>query len=113
VSHYEGANPVEVWKKIDTWYAERFAYVMKRLNDLALLDTTIVAWCTEISEGHDQRGFVVPIAGGGALGLQLGQALSARSTLSNLWVTVQRALGVPSDTFGAGSSGGIAGLLKA
>jgi hypothetical protein len=112
VSHYEGTNPTELWKQIDRWYAERFATLVKRLAELRLLETTIAVWCTEISEGHVQSGFVIPVAGGGALGIQPMQTFGSKSTLSNLWVSVQKALGVPSDTFGAGSSGGIPGLLK-
>jgi hypothetical protein len=112
VSHYEGKDPVVVWKRIDVWYAERFAYLLKRLADLQILDDTVVAWCTEIVEGHSQRGFVIPVAGGRALGLQQGASFSG-GTLSNLWVSVGKALGVASDTFGVGASGGIPGLWKA
>lgn len=111
VSHYEGPTPVEVWKKIDLWYAERFAYLLKRLSDLQLLDTTVCAWCTEIAEGHAQRGFVIPLAGGGALGMAQAASFSG-GTLSNVWVSVQKAMGIARDTFGAGSSGGIPGLHR-
>jgi hypothetical protein len=110
LSHGEG--PVADWIKIDVWYAERFAYFVKKLIDMQLIDSTVVVWTTEISEQHNQRGFVIPVAGGGALGIQLGQAYAARDTLSNLWVSVQKAIGVSKDTFGAGSSGGMPGLLK-
>jgi hypothetical protein len=111
ISHFEGTNPLDLWKKIDTWYAERFAYLLKRLTDLQLLDTTVCAWCTEISEAHSQKGFVIPLAGGGALGMAQAASFTGGS-LSNVWVSVQKAMGIKKDTFGAGSSGGISGLYK-
>jgi hypothetical protein len=110
VSHGKGDDPVGTWKKIDAWYAARFAYLMKKLQDLQIIDHTIVAWATEISEEHDQTGFVIPVAGGAGLGLRNGRAFADRDTLSNLWVSIQKAMGVASNDFGAGSSGGVPGL---
>jgi hypothetical protein len=106
------ADAQKVWIQIDQWYAQRFAYLLKRLTDLQIIDTTVVAWITEIVETHDQRGYVTPVAGGGALGMQHGRLYSDGQTLSNLWVSVQKAMGIAKDTFGAGSSGGVPGLWK-
>jgi Protein of unknown function (DUF1552) len=105
-------GPMETRIQIDRWYATRFAYLLKRLSEMQILDTTVVVWVTEISEEHYQQGFVTPVAGGGALGMQHGQLYGNGKTLSNLWVSVQQAMGISSATFGSGSSGGIPGLFK-
>jgi hypothetical protein len=105
-------GPVDTRIQIDHWYATRFASLLKRFSDLGVLDTTVIAWVTEIVEDHSQYGFVTPIAGGSALGMQHGRVYDNGKTLSNLWVSVQQAMGVRSDTFGSGSSGGIPGFFK-
>jgi hypothetical protein len=109
VSHGMGVDPGGTWARIDLWYAERFAYFLKRLQELRILDTTVVAWVTEISEDHSQDGFVIPVAGGQALGLR-GRRSFGKNTLSNLWVSVAKAMGQNIETFGVGSAGGIPGL---
>jgi hypothetical protein len=82
-----------------------------------VLDRTIIAWVTEIAEEHNQSDHVVVLAGGNALGMKLGQGIRYPFTgsegggeavardpknkgISDLWVTVQQALGVSSDKFG-------------
>jgi hypothetical protein len=113
VSH---STDIESWKKIDTWYAERFAYTLNSLKAVNMLDKTIVVWITEIAQGHECGDFVHLVAGGQALGLKTNQHVlypfkgnpgdrnvlkdPANKSLANLWVTVQNALGVTSDTFG-------------
>lgn len=113
VSHGEVPDAKNVWKKIDLWYANRFAYLMKKFTDLGIIDNTVTVWATEISEQHSQIGFVMPVAGGGALGMQLGKAYGDKDQISNLWVSCQKAMGLAKDTFGNKSSGGIPGLWKA
>mgnify|MGYP000396509864 CR=1 FL=1 len=102
-----------VWVKIDRWYADRFAYLLKRASDLMLLESCVIAWVSEICESHDQKGFVIPVAGGSGLGMRHGHHYDAGDTLSNLWVSVQNAMGIAADQFGEQSSGGIPGLFSA
>jgi hypothetical protein len=116
----EGSAPPAHWADIDTWYAGRFAYQLAALKRLGILDRTIVAWVSEITEAHNQCNMVTVVAGGQALGLKMGQYIQypftgqeidgyqsipvaqdrANRSLSDLWVTIQQALGVDGPTFG-------------
>jgi hypothetical protein len=116
----ENAAPPDHWAAIDAWYAGRFAYQIAALKQLGILDRTIVAWVTEITEAHNQLNMVTVVAGGWALGMKLGQYIQypftgkeiegagaipiaqdpANRSLSDLWLTIQQALGVNRPTFG-------------
>jgi hypothetical protein len=118
VSH--GSAPAAHWGDIDTWYASRFAYLLNSLKTLNVLDKTLVVWVTEITEGHNQLNMVVPVAGGQALGLKMGQYIKypftgnevegsgaiavgqnpANKGFNDLWITAQQAMGIQSNTFG-------------
>jgi hypothetical protein len=117
ISHGGGGDPKARWAAVDKWYAERFAYLVTSLKTKGVLDRTIIAWVTEISEEHNQSDHVVVLAGGQALGMKMGQGIRYPFTgsegggeavardpknkgISDLWVTVQQALGVKSDKFG-------------
>jgi hypothetical protein len=118
VSHYQfGSSSAARWAAIDLWYANRFAYAIKALKTLGILDRTIIAWVSEISQEHNQNDMVIVLAGGQSLGMKMGQyvhypfigketdlANAARNpqnkSLSDLWVTVQQAMGVQQNTFG-------------
>jgi hypothetical protein len=115
-----GAGSGERWIAIDTWYAKRFAYQLASLKALGILDRTIVAWVSEITEGHNQLNMVTVVAGGQALGMKMGQYIQypftgtevegapaiavaqnpANKSLADLWVTIQQAMGVNKATFG-------------
>ncbi len=113
ISH---SSDFTTWKGIDVWYAERFAYTLDALKKVNMLDKTIVVWCTEIAQGHETGDFVYVVAGGQSLGIKTGQRIHypfdgnpgdrnvlkdpKNRSLADLWVTVQQALGVQSDTFG-------------
>jgi hypothetical protein len=118
VSH--GSQPAQHWADIDTWYANRFAYMLNALKTLNVLDKTVIAWVSEITEGHNQLNMVTVVAGGQALGLKMGQYILYPLTgkelegsgaipiqqdpknrgLNDLWITLQNAVGVPDATFG-------------
>jgi hypothetical protein len=117
ISHGGGGDPKARWAAVDKWYAERFAYAVTSLKKLGVLDRTVIAWVTEISEEHNQNDHVVVLAGGQALGMKMGQGIRYPFTgsegggeavardpknkgISDLWVTVQQAMGVNSDKFG-------------
>jgi hypothetical protein len=121
VSHYAFGGASEArWLAIDTWYSERFAYMLNALKTLGVLDRTVIAWVSEITEAHHQLNMVSVVAGGQALGMKMGQYIKypfkgneiegsgaiavgrdpANRSLSDLWVTCQQAMGVPSATFG-------------
>jgi hypothetical protein len=118
VSH--GSAPAQHWADIDTWYSNRFAYMLNSLKTFNVLDKTVIAWVSEITEGHNQIDMVTVVAGGQALGLKMGQYIKypikggapegsgaipvmkdpANKGLNDFWVTLQNAVGVKSTTFG-------------
>lgn len=117
VTHYEAPNSYEQWQQIDAWYAERFAYTIARLDALGILESTVVVWASEISEHHNQNNYVNVVGGGSALGIQLGKHIqypfygdegglvgtgrdSRNRSMADLWITVQHAMGVNSNSFG-------------
>jgi hypothetical protein len=118
VSH--GSTPAQHWGDIDLWYSNRFAYMLNSLKTLNVLDKTVIAWVSEITEGHNQVNMVTVVAGGKGLGLKMGQYINYPLTgkelegsgaipvqqdpknkgIADLWVTIQNAMGVPDQTFG-------------
>jgi hypothetical protein len=113
VSH---STDFDSWKAIDRWYADRFLYTLNSLKQVNMLDKTMVVWITEIAQGHECGDFVHIVAGGQALGIKTGQRIlypftgnpgdkavlkdPKNRSLADLWVTVQQAMGVASNTFG-------------
>lgn len=104
----------------DRWYADRFESCISKFKALGILDDTVIVWCTETSEGHNQNNCVWLVAGGRNLGIELGKVIEypfsgqegalmqARETARNpenagmadLWVSVQKAMGVNQEGFG-------------
>ncbi len=125
VSH--SVRPRSRWYEIDSWYAGRFADVLDRLKKLEILDNTVVVWGSEIAELHSHNNCTFVVGGGRALGIRhrktlefpfhgnemgfIGPSLDPKNAgISDLWVSVQKACGVQSDTFGEHSTGGLPGL---
>jgi hypothetical protein len=119
VSH--GEAPISEWKAIDKWYADRFAYTIQKLKSLNILGDTIVVWGSDISENHNQNDQVFVLAGGRNKGIKSGNnirypffgnsevfqneahnvAIDPRNvSQADLWVSVQKALGVNKDYVG-------------
>jgi hypothetical protein len=104
----------------DRWYAARFETCISKFKALGILDDTVIAWCTETSEGHNQNNCTWLVAGGRNLGMQLGKVIEypftgnegalmdARNTgrkpenasIADLWVSIQKSLGVAQEGFG-------------
>jgi hypothetical protein len=104
----------------DRWYADRFESCLTKFKALGILDDTVIVWCTETSEGHNQNNCTWLVAGGRNLGIELGKVIEypfsgnegalmeARNTarkpenagMADLWVSVQKAMGVKQDGFG-------------
>jgi Protein of unknown function (DUF1552) len=75
-THDSGADAQARLTAIYTWYAQRFAYLLQKLDaipedDGTMLDHTMVVWGTEIGEGatHDISNVPFVVAGGGKAGL--------------------------------------------
>ncbi|HTM47016.1 MAG TPA: DUF1552 domain-containing protein [Polyangiaceae bacterium] len=113
VSH---SSDLDTWTGIDRWYVDRFAYTLNSLRTVGMLDKTIVVWLTEIAQGHETGDYVWILAGGQSLGFKTGQRVEypfmgnpgdkaaladpANRPIGDLWVTVQQAMGIQSNTFG-------------
>lgn len=108
VSH--NAAPRDVWISIDNWYAGRYAALLKEAQSVGILDDTVVAWATEITESHSHNNAVFPIAGGKNLGFKHRKSVtfpfvgdenggrnaaraSGNRSLSDLWTTIYKACG--------------------
>ncbi len=104
------------WNNYRVWYAEKFAQFLQMLSDTpdvegSLLDNTIVLHCSELGKGHRTERVPFVLAGGGALGFKLGQALDFTGSVpafsggahdgvsmlahSSLLTVVARQLGLP------------------
>jgi hypothetical protein len=117
------ANDFPTWEKIDKWYADRFGRFIGKLSELGALDNTVVVWGSGISEEHNQCDECVVIAGGKALGIRSNQNIrypwvgadtrnlfqtaalaaarnSANASLADLYVSIQKAIGLRSETVG-------------
>lgn len=117
-----------VWDKltaINTFYAEEFAYLLKRLKETpvaggkTLLDQTLVVWGTEIDNGQSHDHFNMPfvLAGGAAGRLNRGTVVDYPKAINfgpainqtppglryhgDLLLTIAKLLNVPLDTIGA------------
>jgi hypothetical protein len=109
-SHDTGAEAQEKLTKIYTWYAERFASLLMKLDAVpegsgTMLDNTLVLWGSEIGTGssHDFKNVPFVVAGGGAHGVKGGQYLKVASgTMHNrLIVSAMRFMGATDvETFG-------------
>jgi hypothetical protein len=121
-SHDTGAEAQEKLTKIYTWYADRFASLLMKLDAIpegsgTMLDNTLVIWGSEIGTGssHDFKNVPFIVAGGGANGVKGGQYLQVpKGTMHNrLIVSAMRYMGATDvDTFGSldKEKGTLAGL---
>lgn len=120
VSH--GSAPQSMWIDIDKWYADRFAYFVAKMKSVGALNNTVVVWGSGISENHNQNDMVFVLAGGRNLGIKLNQNIvypfsspgkdffqgaalaesrkASNKSLADLWVSVQKAIGLNKDTVG-------------
>lgn len=96
--------------KINTWYSERFAELLTALKtetdaDGPLLDSSVVLWANELSEGqsHNTRDLGWLIAGKGNGAIRTGRSVQVgRSTTTNqLFASLMTMFGSPTDQFGA------------
>jgi Protein of unknown function (DUF1552) len=101
-SHDSGPDAQEKLTKIYTWYAERFAAFLMKLDAIpegagTMLDNTLVIWGSEVGTGwnHDFKNVPFIVAGGGANGVMGGQYLKvAKGTMHNrLIVSAMRYMG--------------------
>ncbi len=110
LSHEDnGAPDIPPLIKINTWYAEQFAYLLQKLSsvkegDGTMLDNTVVMWCNELGNGNTHARTKLPIVLAGSCGghFKTGRFLRypAKTPHSRLLVSLQQAFGIQSDSFG-------------
>jgi hypothetical protein len=110
--------------KIYTWYAERFAYLLDKLDAIpegngTMLDNCIVVWGSEVGKGNNHTASPAPFiaAGGGSGAFKTGRFLQydPKSAIHNrLLVSICHAMGVDDvTTYGLldTGQGALAGFL--
>jgi len=114
ISHHQN-NPEKLEKiaKIDRFYADQFAYFLKRLKDTkegehSVLDNCMIVYGAGISDGntHDHSRLPIILAGGGAGSLKPGQHLVApeRTPMTNLYLALLDRMGAHSERIGDSTS---------
>lgn len=94
--------------RINTWYAERFAYLLGALKtqtdtEGSLLDSSVVLWANELSDGdtHNRRDLGWIIAGKGNGAIRTGRSVQYRNTTTNqLFASLMTMFGAPTEGFG-------------
>ena len=96
--------------KIYTWYADRFANLLDKLDAIpegngTMLDNCIVVWGSEVGKGNNHSGSNAPfiVAGGGSGAFQTGRFLQYPNSVvhNRLLVSICHAMGVDDvTTFG-------------
>ncbi len=96
--------------KINTWYSERFKYLLDALKtetdaDGPLLDSSVVLWANELSDGdiHNRRdlGWILAGKGGGAIRPGRSVQYGRSATTNQLFSSLMTMFGSPTETFGA------------
>jgi hypothetical protein len=95
--------------RINTWYAEQFAYLVGKLKaipegDGSLLDNTLLIWVNEHSTGntHERHDIPYVIAGKAGGAIRTGRFVTVPGELphNDLWVSCQNIFGIESTVFG-------------
>lgn len=107
-------------QRIETWYAQQFAYLVQKLGamregDGTVLDHSVIVWCNELSDGerHAYRDMRYVLAGGACGSLRTGRYLTySGDPHGNLLTSLLNAVGVPATSFGnpAYCTGPLSGL---
>lgn len=114
MSHDARGNREDIIK-IDTWYAEQFAYLLDALKShtdadgTSVLGSSVVMWVNELSNGeiHDRRDLGWIIAGQGNGSIRTGRNLRVTNTTTNqLFASLMNMYGSPTESFGAPEFGG-------
>jgi hypothetical protein len=95
--------------KINTWYCEQVAYLVKRLSETpepdgsgTMLDNTTVVWTNELGKGNSHTRDNIPfVLIGGGLGYEMGRALDFNKVPHNrLLLNFCEGMGFPEKSFG-------------
>jgi hypothetical protein len=111
LSHEPDSNTdaVEKLVKINTWYCEQIAYLVRRLDetpepngDGSMLDNTTVIWTNELGKGNSHTRDDIPfVMIGGGLGYKTGRAIQFDDVYHNRFlVSLAHAFGHHLESFG-------------
>lgn len=103
-------DTVEWLTKINLWYTEQFAYLLKSLNDIpegdgTMLDNTVIWWCNELAKGNSHsRNDSHYVVAGGAGHFRMGRYLKFpyKDTVrhNNLLLSFVQSMGIEDTSFG-------------
>ena len=105
----EKADVQEQLTRINKWFAEELAYLVKRLNDTpepggqgSMLDNTLVVWTNELGKGNSHTRDDIPfICLGGGLDWKMGRSLKYKKVAHNrLLLALAHGFGHHLDKFG-------------
>lgn len=109
------AGPVANHKQIDLFFANRYAYLLKKLDsvqeaDGTLLDNTLILFGSDTTSGmspgaagaHQATRFPFWMAGGGNFAFKMGRALQYTTPVAKKWVPHNRMLVSIAQAFGLG-----------
>jgi hypothetical protein len=120
ISHYGGnADSIARLRRIDYWWARRFAELLIRLEGLpdvdgrSVLDNTLVFQSSDISDGDQHNHTDMPvILAGGAAGFEMGRHLNLKDRwFGDLFISIGQAYGLDLKAFGEHGTMPIAELL--
>lgn len=105
--------------KVDTWYAEQFAYLLSEMKkipegDGTLLDNSLMYWVNEQEDGqaHNRRNIPMVLAGKAGGQLSTGRVIRYQNEPHNkLYTTFLNMFGVEATEFGDDFAGSLTGLV--
>jgi hypothetical protein len=108
ISHDKSKGHWQEWGSYDAWLASQFAYFLKRMSETSdehgpLIDNTLMLYGSACSTTHNARNYPLVLAGGENLGVKHGSYTvfdEKETPMSNLFVSMLNAAGVPVDSFG-------------
>jgi hypothetical protein len=118
--HQKDADKLRQYQLINRWHVEQYAYLLRKLQSMKegasnVLDSSMIVLGAGMRDGnkHDPHNLPVVMAGRAGGRIDAGQHISCGpdSQLSNLWLTMLDAFGVPTERF-ADSTGKLTQILK-
>jgi hypothetical protein len=117
----DNAGAIAKLTQINTWYAQRFAYLLQKMSEIpegdgTLLDNSVVLWCNELGRGNSHTRKKIPwvLAGSAGGALKTGRYLKFPDGTphNQLHVSLCNAFGIDTNTFGNPNfgTGPLAGL---
>ncbi len=95
--------------RINTWFAEQVAYLVKQLSetkepgtDQPMIDNTLVLWTNELGHGNSHTLNNLPfVMVGGGFGFEMGKYTKVdRVSTDRVWLAIANAMGHNIETFG-------------